>query len=86
MIFIDANKKPLWSYYDFILENDLLSSKGLIVIDNVLWKGQVLADELDKTTAAILEFNQRVMRDPRTVQVMLPVRDGLLLLMRADRQ
>eukprot|EP00455_Lapot_gusevi_P026956 TRINITY_DN2846_c0_g2_i6.p1 TRINITY_DN2846_c0_g2~~TRINITY_DN2846_c0_g2_i6.p1 ORF type:complete len:239 (+),score=44.40 TRINITY_DN2846_c0_g2_i6:291-1007(+) len=89
-IFLDADKMGYRGYYDFILQHGLLSKKGVLCIDNVLWKGSVLTEELlkqfrtDKRAQSIADFNDYVAQDPRVKQVMLPIRDGLLLIRLAD--
>jgi predicted O-methyltransferase YrrM len=53
---------------------------GIILADNVLWSGKVLDAKPDKDTRAIVEFNRKVQQDPRVENVMLPVRDGILMM------
>jgi len=81
LVFIDADKAQYRSYYEAALP--MLSERGLIVVDNVLWSGQVLdpADETDDTRA-IVAFNDHVAADSRVVAVMLTVRDGVTLIRR----
>ena len=76
MIFIDADKMNYKEYYEKSL--NLLSKKGLIIIDNVLWHGEV-ADEtnLDKYTLNIREFNNYVLQDKRVEQIIVPLGDGM---------
>ena len=83
LIFIDADKVNYPRYYDIVLP--LLSERGLIVADNVLWSGRVL-DESDQSdeTRALREFNDKVVNDPRVTCVMATVRDGVLLIRRRD--
>lgn len=78
--FIDANKRQYLEYYELVLP--LMRSGGLIVADDVLWDGKVYADipSGDAQTRALLEFNDRVVSDPRVEVVMLPLRDGLSLI------
>ena len=80
IIFIDADKENYSAYYERSLE--LLSDRGLIVIDNVLWGGRVLnpQDEIDK---AIASLNDHISKDSRVKHVMLPIRDGVMLVPRA---
>ena len=75
MVFIDADKENYQKYYDNSLE--LVKKNGLIIIDNVLWHGEV-ADEKnnDKFTNIIREFNIYVKEDKKTEQVILPLGDG----------
>ena len=76
MIFIDADKMNYKEYYEKSL--NLLSKNGLIIIDNVLWHGDV-ADEsnLDKYTLNIIEFNNYVLQDKRVEQIIVPLGDGM---------
>ena len=76
MVFIDADKMNYKEYYEKSLE--LLSKGGLIIIDNVLWHGEV-ADEKnnDKFTINIREFNKFVSEDKRVEQIIIPLGDGM---------
>ena len=76
MIFIDADKMNYKEYYEKSL--NLLSKNGLIIIDNVLWHGEV-ADEtnLDKYSLNIREFNNYVLQDKRVEQIIVPLGDGM---------
>ena len=76
MIFIDADKMNYKEYYEKSL--NLLSKNGLIIIDNVLWHGEV-SDEtnLDKYTLNIREFNNYVLQDKRVEQIIVPLGDGM---------
>ena len=77
MVFIDADKQNYVTYYEKVLP--LLSTSGLIVIDNVLWSGKVL-NPVDGDTIAIDKLNKKVTRDTRVNNVLLTVRDGLMLV------
>ena len=76
MIFIDADKMSYKEYYDKSLK--LMNKGGLIIVDNVLWHGEV-ADEnnLDKFTVNIKEFNEYVANDKRVEQIIVPLGDGM---------
>ena len=76
MIFIDADKMNYKEYYERSLK--LLDKNGLIIIDNVLWHGEV-ADEanIDKFTLNIREFNAHVAQDKRVEQIIVPLGDGM---------
>ena len=76
MVFIDADKMNYKEYYEKSLE--LLDKSGLIIIDNVLWHGEV-ADEKnnDKFTINIREFNKFVSEDKRVEQIIIPLGDGM---------
>jgi len=76
-VFIDADKEGYVGYYEAVLPR--LSERGLIVADNTLWSGQVLEGD-----GPIVRFNEHVAADPRTVQVLLSVRDGMTLIRRAS--
>ena len=68
------------NYYKAVI--DKVRSGGLIIADNVLWSGKVLEDvtKMDVDTKLIHEFNQFVNKDERVENLLLPVRDGLMLL------
>jgi len=76
MIFIDADKMNYKEYYERSLK--LLDKNGLVIIDNVLWHGEV-ADEanIDKFTLNIREFNAHVEQDKRVEQIIVPLGDGM---------
>ncbi|MFO0632427.1 MAG: class I SAM-dependent methyltransferase [Nannocystaceae bacterium] len=76
LVFIDADKTNYPAYYDAVWE--LLPRGGLIVADNTLWSGRVLAPQ-DDDDRAIVRFNARVHADPRVDHVLLSVRDGVML-------
>jgi predicted O-methyltransferase YrrM len=82
-VFIDADKENYIGYYEAVVPR--LAERGLIAADNTLWSGRVLDDSDDsESTRAIVEFNEHVRADRRTVSVMLTVRDGITLIRRAD--
>jgi caffeoyl-CoA O-methyltransferase len=82
IVFIDADKPSYADYYEATLP--LLSERGLIIVDNTLWSGRVLApDDGDESTKALAAFNDKVVADPRVVVVQLTVRDGVTLIRRA---
>ncbi len=75
LVFIDADKENYQKYYDYGLQ--LIKKNGLIIIDNVLWHGEVAdQNKNDKFTNIIREFNKHVKDDKKTEQVMLPLGDG----------
>jgi caffeoyl-CoA O-methyltransferase len=82
LIFIDADKESYSKYYD--LSFKMLRKGGFIIADNVLWSGNVLQDKelMDADTRAIVEFNEKVQYDDRVENVLLPVRDGLMIVMK----
>ena len=75
MVFIDADKENYKNYYDNSL--DLITKDGLIIIDNVLWHGDVVdKTKNDKLTNIIRDFNSYVKNDKKTEQIILPLGDG----------
>ena len=79
LIFIDADKVNYLNYYRRAL--DLLSQTGVILIDNVLWDGDVLKQPPpDEQTAAIQELNRTVSNDSRVSAVLVTIRDGVLVV------
>ena len=78
LIFIDADKENYINYYN--LSYQLLSKGGLIIIDNVLWKGEVSnSDKNDRLTTVIKNFNSTVNEDERVEKTILPLGDGLTI-------
>jgi len=77
LVFVDADKTSYPAYYDEALR--LLRPGGLLVGDNTLWSGRVLAPE-DDDARAIAAFNEKARRDPRVDHVLLTVRDGVHLI------
>ena len=82
LVFIDADKSNYGVYYDLVF--DKVRKGGTIIADNVLWSGKVLKDpsELkknDKDTRALLEYNKKNHQDKRTFNMLLPLRDGLMM-------
>ena len=76
MVFIDADKMNYKEYYERSLK--LINKNGLIIIDNVLWHGEVADEEnLDKYTVNIREFNEHVFNDKRVEQIIIPLGDGM---------
>ena len=78
IVFIDADKTNYTNYYESVIQ--LIKKDGLIIIDNVLWHGEV-ADENnnEKFTNIIREFNTHVKNDNRVEQMILPIGDGLTI-------
>ncbi len=76
MVFIDADKMNYKEYYERSL--NLLDKGGLIIVDNVLWHGEVADDDnLDKYTINIRDFNTYVANDKRVEQIIVPLGDGM---------
>ena len=81
LVFIAADKTNYLNYYEAVLPK--LAEHGLIVVDNVLWSGQVLDDgDQSESTVAIRAFNDHVVADERVVCVLLTIRDGVMLIRR----
>jgi len=81
VIFIDADKTNYLKYYQRGLE--LLAPKGVMLIDNVLWNGDVIRHPpLDDSTAAIQELNRVVAADDRVTSVLVTIRDGVMVVRR----
>jgi caffeoyl-CoA O-methyltransferase len=79
LIFIDADKTGYINYYELVLP--MLNNGGLIIADNVLFHGEVLEEKVKgKNAIAIDSFNKHVANDNRTEQIILSVRDGLMLI------
>ena len=78
IVFIDADKPNYSNYYDLVF--DKLRKGGFIIADNVLWSGRVLDDEKDENTHALADFNDMVLSDDRVEHVLLPIRDGLMII------
>ena len=82
LVFIDADKRLYSDYYDLIF--DKLPAGALILADNTLWDGKVLEPlhPADKQTAGILAFNDKIKADQRVEKVILPLRDGLTMILK----
>ncbi len=81
MVFMDADKVNYINYYEMVLPQ--LNRGGFIIADNVLFHGQVLGEKVEgKNAKAIHAFNTYVKQDSRVEQVLLTVRDGLMLIMK----
>ncbi len=78
-VFIDADKRNYALYFDLVI--DKMNRGGIILVDNVLWSGKIVdAKAQDKSTQALRDFNQKCLDDVRVEKVLLPLRDGLLML------
>lgn len=80
LVFIDADKRNLSVYFDLVI--DKLRPGGFLLADNVLWSGKVAGPvkSSDADTLAVQTFNRKVHKDPRVENVLLPVRDGIMML------
>lgn len=77
LVFIDADKPNYSNYYDLVF--DKVRQGGFIIADNVLWSGKVLEIEKDENTQALHEYNEKVLADERVENILLPIRDGLMV-------
>lgn len=80
LVFIDADKSNYINYYNLVI--DRVNPGGLIIADNVLWSGKVILKEgqkIDKDTKILIDYNLMVQEDPRVENVLLPIRDGLMM-------
>lgn len=80
LVFIDAEKEDYQDYYDIILPK--VRPGGFILVDNTLWNGKVTHEVAhnDRDTKAILAFNDFVQQDPRVRNLLLPFRDGIMMI------
>ncbi|WP_422362444.1 O-methyltransferase [Reichenbachiella sp.] len=80
LVFIDADKVNYLNYYELVLNK--MNPGGFVIADNILWSGKVTSSPKanDKDTKALIEFNQKVHEDSRVENVLMPVRDGLMIL------
>ena len=80
LVFIDGDKREYSEYYDLVF--DKVRRGGFIIADNVLWGGKIEDGEAsgDPQTKGVVLFNEKVRSDQRVEKVMLPVRDGLLIV------
>ncbi|MBV9242010.1 MAG: O-methyltransferase [Acidobacteria bacterium] len=78
LVFIDADKTNYSNYYDLVI--DRLRPGGFIIADNVLWSGKVLDAVKDEDTQALSDFNEKVLADERIENVLVPIRDGLMVM------
>ncbi|HZL08710.1 MAG TPA: O-methyltransferase [Prolixibacteraceae bacterium] len=85
LVFMDANKRDYCDYYHLIF--DQIPVGGFLIADNILWNGKVVDPECsnDEQTQGILAFNDLVQNDPRVKNVILPVRDGIMLVQKVAR-
>lgn len=80
LVFIDADKPNYTNYYKLVFKK--VRRGGFIIADNVLWSGKVLLknENQDEPTRALRGFNQMVKADSRVTNVLLPIRDGLMIV------
>jgi len=83
LVFIDADKENYALYFDLVI--DKVRSGGIIAADNVLWSGKVLDEKAlqkDKETIALDAYNKKVMQDTRVENILVPIRDGIMLALK----
>lgn len=82
LVFVDADKENYPNYYKEVIER--IRPGGMLIFDNVLWSGKVLteADPADMETLALQEVNNQIQSDPRVRNIMLPIRDGLTVVLK----
>ena len=78
LVFIDADKENYQTYFDLVI--DKVRPGGFILADNVLWSGKVIKPVTDKDTRAIVDFNRKIHEDQRVENVLLPIRDGIMMI------
>ena len=78
LVFIDGDKENYRRYFSMII--DKVSLGGFILADNVLWSGKVVNSKPDKKTSAMMEFNAMIQHDSRVENVLLPLRDGIMMM------
>ena len=80
LVFIDGDKREYCEYYDLVFEK--VRKGGFIIADNVLWGGKVEGGEAlkDPQTKGVVMFNEMVRKDPRVEKIVLPLRDGLMII------
>jgi len=79
LVFIDADKENYPSYYEMIRKR--VVSGSMIILDNMLWSGKVLEKTKDKRTQILDDLNKQIKDDPGVYNVLLPLRDGINLVM-----
>jgi predicted O-methyltransferase YrrM len=80
LVFIDADKREYCDYYNLVFDH--VPVGGFLLADNILWNGKVIDAEAgdEEQTRGILEFNDLIQNDSRVKNVILPVRDGIMLI------
>jgi caffeoyl-CoA O-methyltransferase len=80
LVFIDGDKREYCEYYDLVFEK--VRKGGFIIADNVLWGGKIEGEEAlkDPQTKGVVMFNEMVRKDPRVEKIVLPLRDGLMII------
>jgi caffeoyl-CoA O-methyltransferase len=80
LVFIDGDKREYCEYYELVFEK--VRKGGFIIADNVLWGGKVEGGEAlkDPQTKGVVMFNEMIRSDPRVEKIVLPLRDGLMII------
>ena len=80
LVFIDGDKREYREYYDIVF--DRVRKGGFIIADNVLWGGKIEGEEAlkDPQTKGVVLFNEKVRNDHRVEKIVLPLRDGLMII------
>jgi predicted O-methyltransferase YrrM len=84
LVYIDANKQEYLAYYEAIIER--VRPGGLIISDNVLWSGKVVNDRKDVDASVIHRYNEYLFKDPRVSVLILPIRDGISVARKKERE
>ncbi len=83
LVYIDGDKREYCDYYSIVIEK--VKPGGYIIADNVLWGGKIQeSDTKDQQTRGIIEFNEMIRRQENIENIILPVRDGIMLIRRVD--
>jgi predicted O-methyltransferase YrrM len=78
LVFIDADKKNYLNYYDLVIER--MNPGGIILADNILWSGKVIDEAAqDRETVLLRQYNERIQADERVENILLPIRDGIMV-------
>ncbi len=82
LVFLDADKENYIEYYELVIEK--VKKGGLIIADNVLWTGKVVEPEKDddELTQYLIDFNKMINEDDRVENIILPLRDGLNIILK----
>ena len=84
LVFIDADKREYINYFKVVI--DKVSPGGFIIADNVLWGGQVLEEDTsDQQSRGIIEFNEMIKNEKGIEKILLPVRDGLMIVRKMSK-
>lgn len=78
LVFIDADKANYSHYFDLVI--DKVKSGGIILVDNILWRGEVVDENKTGKSKIMRDFNEKVMKDYRVENVVLSIRDGINMI------